>query len=271
MGGCVGPYDLYTTINDDSQYSFWCFISSKMQYIYIYTNHSHEHMKINISKRFEELIARGGELYKNSYKRWEMQGTYSTKELSDNIFSDCVAWKLSSKNLLQKVYGEDSEPYTIFNKIYSQYAESNRSQYDKENISQSLGVLKSAKEEFDLGFTHKIMHILSVEFFDNILDQSKELLKKGYKDPAAILGRVIIENTLKDLSRRNNIQLNEGEGASSLNEKLKSLNVFTLPQFKLCRTYIEIGNDAAHGNFDKYSQDDIKKMFEYIETSLLVM
>lgn len=233
----------------------------------------HEHMKINISKRFEELIARGDELYKNCYTCSEMAEPLKSqrKSLSDHTFSNCIAWKLSAKNLLQKIYGENSEHYILFSEIYSEVKNSNPMQFTKGKIVEALGILKSAKEEFDLGFTLKITHLLSIEFFDNILDQAKELLYKGFTDPAAILGRVIIENTLKDLCKRNGIQFKEGEGASGLNEKLKDNGVMTLPQFKLCRTHIEIGNDAAHGDFGKYSQDDIKKMFEYIENSLLII
>lgn len=225
-------------------------------------------MKINISKRLEVLIERGNEIYKSSQSEYIF--TRTSFKLSDIHYSEGIAWKLSTKNILQKVYGENSEYYVLFSKIFSGYSESSTAQFCQENIAQSLGVLASAKEEFDLGLTQKIIHIVSVEFFDNVLDQAKELLRKGYKDPAAILGRIIIENTLKDLCKRNAIQLREGEGASSLNEKLKS-NVFTLPQFKVCRTNIEIGNDAAHGNFDKYSEHDVTKMFEYIENSLLII
>jgi hypothetical protein len=226
-------------------------------------------MKINISKRFENLIERGNEIYTNSDTGYNFN--FNSFEFADEQYSKGIAWKLSTKNILQKVYGERSEYYVLFSKIFSGYSESLKIQYCQENIAQSLGILTSAKEEFDLGLIQKIIHIVSVEFFDNVLDQAKELLRKGYKDPAAILGRIIIENTLKDLCKRNDIQLREGEGASSLNEKLKSNHVFTLPQFKLCRTNIELGNDAAHGNFMKYSEHDVSKMFEYIENSLLIL
>ena len=221
-------------------------------------------MKTNILDRFEELISRGNKNFNNSYA-----GGY-THSLSDIHFSECVAWKLSSQNLLNKVYGDNSEQYISFSKVFSSYSGSEKSQFMKVNIAQALGILTSAKEEFDLGFTHSIVHLLSIKFFDSIFEQAKELLKKGYKDPAAILGRVIIENTLKGLCKINEIQFNEGDGAQSFNEKLKNNNVFNLHQFKLCRTYIETGNNAAHGDFDEYSQDDIKRMFEYLENSLLI-
>ena len=226
-------------------------------------------MDINISKRLEELIVRGNENYVNSRKAEVIYN--SSSKVSDEHYSKCVAWKFSVKNILKNVYGYESEYYVLFSKIFTCYSENDKNQYDRENISQALGILTSAKEEFDLGLLNKIIHIVSVEFFDNVLDQARELLKKGYKDPSAILGRIIIENTLKDLCKRNNVQFNEGVGASKLNEILKDNNTFTLPQFKLCRTYIELGNNAAHGDFDKYSERDVYKMFEYIENSLLIL
>ena len=231
-------------------------------------------MKTNVSGRFKELIERGDEIYKQSYTGAEMVVTYGRKHLSDETFTKCISWILSGRNLLLQVFGSSSDHFVLFSKIFDRDSEEDdfsRLQFCKENISAALGVLKSAEEEFNLGFTHEITHILSVEFFDSVLDQSKELLNKGFKDPAAILGRVVIENTLKDLCERNNIHYADGEGASKYNEKLKDAAVFTLPQFKLCRTYIETGNDAAHGDFDKYTQEDVKKMLDYIENTLLVL
>lgn len=226
-------------------------------------------MGINISKRFEELIKRGENLFEKTYSEKDMTAYYPS-DIKDQIFSDFVAWKLSAKNILRQVYGKDSENYNLFNNVFGQFGERDKVQYCTENTSQALGILRSAQEEFDLGLTDEITHILAIEFFDGVLDQAKELLTKGLKDPAVILGRIIIEDTLKDLCKRNGINFSDSEGASSINEKLKEAKVFTLPQFKLCRTNIELGNDGAHGDFDKYSYDDVNKMFEYIENSLLV-
>lgn len=230
----------------------------------------------SIIKRFQELIETSKEpdLNKTRITYRDSKLVLTVEELQD--FNQ---WKMSSLSLLNKTFSNESDHYrSFFLELPTNFDLTNSidqgglspHEYNRK-MAVLRGILMSALNEVKSGFLYEIIHILSAEFFDNILDQSKELLNKGYKDPAAILGRVIIENTLKDLCKRNNIQLNEGEMASSLKEKLKNNNAFTLPQFKVCRTYIEIGNDAAHGNFDKYSQDDIKKMFEYIENSLLII
>jgi len=234
---------------------------------------------MNISKRIDELIERGDKLYYEVYPNYKFQKKYYDEEqkdwtlykLPDSIHSRCTQWKWSCINLLDKVFSNTTNHPELYKQVFGDFRIRTTSQFSKENIASALGVLRSAKEEFDLGFTHKIKHILSVEFFDTILDQAKELLKKGFKDPAAILGRVIIENTLRGLCRRNNIKFKEMEGASTLNERLKGSSIFTSIQFKVCRTNIELGNDAAHGRFDKYSDDDVKKMFEYIENALLIL
>lgn len=227
-------------------------------------------MKMSVSKRFQELYDRGEKFFKRTHDYSELDDYPS--RISNQEYSEFTAWKLSAKNLLRQVFGESAaqDHYTLFSNIFRNHNMSDKRQCSKEHMSQALGILKSAKEEYELGLVHEIKHILAVEFFDSLLEQAKELLNKGYKDPAAILGRVIIENTLRDLCTKNGVQYLEEDGASKLNEMLKDGAIFTLPQFKLCRTNIELGNDAAHGKFKKYSKDDVNKMLEYIENSLLV-
>ena len=219
-----------------------------------------------ISKRFEELIARGKELHTDIPTPEEI------KENPQTIYElnpKSIAWKLSTKNLLKQAYGESSEYYELFMDMFG--GDIYLRTESKEKISLVLGVLESAKEEFELGLTDSITHLLAIELFESILDQANQLLKKGFKDPAAILGRIIIESTLKDLCEKKSIEFKENEGVSNINEKLKNEGVFTLHQFKICRVNIELGNAAAHGQFEKYSQRDVQKMLDYIEHSLLTM
>ena len=220
-----------------------------------------------ISKRFDELIARGKELHTN-VPTWKKIHE-NPQALSNELLSKSIAWKLSTKNLLKQVYGESSEYYKLFMDIFGKH--SGWYTYCKVNFASVLGYLQSAKEEYELGLTDSITHLLAIELFESILDQANQLLKKGFKDSAAILGRIIIESTLKDLCEKNSIEFKENEGASNINEKLKNEGVFTLHQFKICRVNIELGNAAAHGQFEKYSQRDVQKMLDYIEHSLLTM
>lgn len=147
----------------------------------------------SIIERFEELITRGN----NIIKKIPEYGL-----LENETFSEFVTWRLSSKNLLRQVYGQSFEHYELFSNRFSKYSEEYRGQCSKEHLQYAIGILRSAKEEFDLGFNHKIEHIISIEFFDSVLEQAKELVKKGHKDPAAVLGRIIIENSLKDICKR---------------------------------------------------------------------
>lgn len=217
-----------------------------------------------VSKRFDQLIARGKEIHKNA-PTWEELRDTEVREVP----SESLAWRLSAENLLKQVYGESSEYYKLFMEVFSQRLR--RDFYNKITLANVLGILQSAKEEFDLGLTDSMTHLLATELFESILDQANQLLKKGFKDPAAILGRVIIESTLKNMCEKNSIEFKENEGASSINEKLKNEGFFTLHQFKICRANIELGNAAAHGQFEEYSRSDVQKMLDYIEHSLLTM
>ena len=138
-------------------------------------------MHESIIRRFEELIERGKSLHNfNNSLEW-----YATLH----------KWELSCINILEKTFGKESLHCLSF-KRYLNYANPQATVYD------GIACLESAKEEVEKGFLYKIEHLVSADLFDSILEHAEYLLSKGHKDPAAILGRVVIEKTLKQIAER---------------------------------------------------------------------
>jgi len=46
---------------------------------------------------------------------------------------------------------------------------------------------------------------------------------------------------------------------------LKKLEIYSQPQWRLIQAWLDIGNSAAHGNFEKYTKDDVNNMINGIE------
>ena len=101
------------------------------------------------------------------------------------------------------------------------------------------------------------------EVFDSVLEQAKHLVKNEYKDPAAILARVVLEDALKRLARAESID--DKQKASSINDELKAKGKYPQPQWRLIQSWLDIGNAAAHGKFTEYSKDDVVKLIEGVE------
>ena len=107
---------------------------------------------------------------------------------------------------------------------------------------------------------------IASEVFDSLLEEAKYLNEHHFKDSAAILCRVVIEDTLKRLARKESID--DSQKASKLNDDLKSAGVINQPQWRQNQTWLDIGNDAAHGKFDTYDETKVNSMIEGIKIFL---
>lgn len=137
------------------------------------------------------------------------------------------------------------------------------------HFTHGIALMEGAKEEIEKGFLYKIEHLISIDFFESVIEQAEYLLDKGFKDPAAILGRVIIENTLKDIARRENITFSDKIKLATLNENLWKNSIYAKNVWRMVQAQIDLGNFAAHGDFDKYNDKAVRNMLTWIKETLL--
>lgn len=204
----------------------------------------------SLLKRFDELIEFGKSLprYLNSS---------SLEELAKK-----QRWQTSCLYILGRTFGKESTYYETFQAILK-YGNL------QAHITHGLALLEGAREEIEKGFLYKIEHLISVDFFDSILEQAQYLLDKGFKDVAAILGRVVIENTLKDIAKRENFTFSNEIKPSKLNETLWKNGIYAKNVWRSIQAQIDLGNFAAHGDFDKYDDNSVKNMLNWIKDVLL--
>jgi len=169
--------------------------------------------------------------------------------LPDELLPRYKQWHLSCTNLLGVVFGAQSRFYREFE--------------DSERVALQVAVLKSALDEFEGGF---VRPLIIADIFDSILDQAEELLTKGYYHAAAILGRVALEQTLREMADRHNVPQanNPKTKASVLNQGLWKEGVYEQPMWRQVDAWLDIGNAAAHGNWDKYGIDQVRGMLDGI-------
>jgi hypothetical protein len=206
---------------------------------------------MSIIGRFEELIDRGKNLpsYRDTdYSEW---------------FAEFHKWELSCLNILEKTFGKESDHYVSF--------KNSRKMYQHLWIINGIACVESAKEEVEKGFLYKIEHLVSADLFDSVLEHAEHLLSKGHKDPAAILGRVVIEKTLKQMAERETIVLPDKVKLSKVNEILWKNQVYDKITWRLIHGYVDLGNFAAHGNFDKYDNDKVEGMLSWIRRNLMTL
>jgi hypothetical protein len=131
-----------------------------------------------------------------------------------------------------------------------------------------IGVLDAALSDLEGGYLAGQELLIAGDLFDSILEQAKHLNSNGHKDPAAVLARVVVEDTLKRLARAAN--LDDNRRASQLNDDLKAAGKYPQPQWRLIQSWLDVGNAAAHGKFAEYDKAAVSNMLDGIEQFLAV-
>jgi len=92
------------------------------------------------------------------------------------------------------------------------------------------------------------------------------------KDIGAIVLRVVLEKIIQKISQNNSINILNTKGkeekATVLNDKLYNQNIITQIVWEENKTFLTIGNDAAHGDYDDYELKQVEKFYRHIQILL---
>lgn len=205
-------------------------------------------------RRFNELASQLEELeasktpYRSAYAQ-QGQVTVDGNKL--------LEWKVKVRNLLSIVCGPESEHL-------SQFTENESAPYGtKHDVLQQLAaVFRAAKEDFEGGYLSSLRSIVQAELFDSELEQARELLKKGFILPAAVVAGVVLETTLRELSDRHSIS--QGK-VDRMNSDLAKAGVYNRLVQKRITALADIRNSAAHGRTDEFTSADVQDMIRDVE------
>lgn len=160
-------------------------------------------------------------------------------------------WATSSLSLIKRVFGEDSDHYVNFRKIYDDY-----SGYSYE-FDKCAGILAAAVDDFQGGYLFTLRSLVTADVLDDSLEQATELLDNGYKDPACIVTGISLESALKDLASRNGVAPGKMD---KMNADLAKLGVYNKGMQKQITAWAHWRNKAAHGEWNEYKNDDVRDM-----------
>lgn len=153
----------------------------------------------------------------------------------------------------------------------------------------------SLENEIDKSLFPGIKNIKIEAIPQNILDVYKQLVKMNIpvktniiftdlnkaknkiftdkdKDDGARVLRVVLEKVIQKISQDNGINILNAKGKeekiSTLNDNLLNQNVITKIEWQENRTYLTIGNNAAHGDYDDYDLKQVEKFYQHIQSLL---
>ncbi len=134
------------------------------------------------------------------------------------------------------------------------------------------GLLKALRTAIENDTLESVSELAHASFSSDILDQARELLDNGYKDAAAVMIGSALETHLRNLCEKHEIETRREDSrghsiakkASLLNDELKKANVYNDQEQKQILAWLGLRNSAAHGEYKKYEEKQVRLMLEGI-------
>jgi hypothetical protein len=171
-------------------------------------------------------------------------------------------WFTSVQNILARVFGEKSEHYRNFS------MQSGTQGLSYSPTRRALGVLKAALEDYEQGYLFNLRELVEAEVFSDLLDQARALLAAGYFMPAAVLVGAVLEDALRRLALRADIELPEIPKLDRVNAQLAKAGLYSKLAQKRITAIADIRNSAAHGDWTAFSADDVNEMHAWVSRFL---
>jgi HEPN domain-containing protein len=174
--------------------------------------------------------------------------------------SDYLTFRVEVTNLVEKICGKNSSHYLELRNI----ANSKEMVSNPYYFSLCSGILEAAYNDFTEGFLADLKLLVSADIFIELLEQAETLFKADYYIPAASLAGAILEDTLKKICIKQNIEIPDKPNINKLNSLLAKEGIYEKLQQKRITTYADVRNNADHGDFDKFKKEDVEDMLKWI-------
>jgi len=214
-------------------------------------------MKIEkIKDRINELIVLADKV---------IQSTNHNNYVDNELFNE---FRTTSLSFLRNLFGE-KHPYF---KEFDSNVSGSYSPYSYEG----RGILRAVKKEIDGGWIFTLKGIISAEIFSDFLEMAEYLLNEGFKDPAAVMIGSVLEEHLRQLCKKQSIdveKIKDGKAipkkADLLNSELASVQIYNKLDQKSITSWLDLRNKAAHGKYDEYAEDQVKLMYQGISNFMI--
>lgn len=201
-------------------------------------------MQKHVLNRIEELITRG-------------DATVRSQQKGDFWMRDIVAaqsWMTSAANAIQQVaptgsfFREEIERLMANDQLKGGIPET--------VVQKVLGVLQSVHLEAKAGLLVKLEDQVVATAFDDFLDHARDHHKSGKLKEAAVLASAVLEDTIKRIAVKNQVDP-KGFSLDPLIDELAKRNVFSPVKAKRIKSFAGVRNHALHAEWDKLDLKDV--------------
>jgi hypothetical protein len=161
----------------------------------------------------------------------------------------------------------------------STYMEEMKATADNPRSSNSLklrvyrGILNALRADITEGWLERITELLHADTFADFIGQSIELCSKDYDNAAAVVAGSALEAHIRLLCEKHGISTASPSGrhmaADRMNAELAKASVYNSLQQKAVASWQALRNAAAHGEYDKYTKEQVVNMVNSVRDFVL--
>ena len=220
----------------------------------------------------ELIIKKMSELIKDGHS---ISNTIAIARVKSQIYeyTDIKRFQTGAENILRLRFGNHSEYYKQFLATYNmKFSERGDVAYYTSSIIQvQTGILEAVSDALKSGLIEDIFYQREVLVFSDMLNQAFEFLNLKLDLAAAVYGRVVLEITIKEFAKKNDIDSNQKFDQIIIN--LRTNELIHKPLENSLRANYEIGTWAAHGDekFNKLTSSQINEFLSFIRDKVLTL
>lgn len=144
-------------------------------------------------------------------------------------------------------------------------------------LRQIIGIIIALKDDLENDYLKSVAELIHSEVFAHYLEMASYLLSEGYKDASAVIVGSTLESHLKKLCDKVSIDTTytNGKGkevskkADTINSELAKAGVYNKMSQKQITAWMDLRNNAAHGNYGEYEVAEVKLMISGINNFII--
>ncbi|WP_435212630.1 hypothetical protein [Streptomyces sp. bgisy034] len=139
-------------------------------------------------------------------------------------------------------------------------------------LPEFVGVAEALRDDLKAGWTESVVEQVHADMYGSYLDMAVALLDNGFKDAAAVIAGTSLEVHVRELCVKNGVDV-EVDGkpkkADTMNTDLKKAGIYGTLQQKQVTAWMDLRNQAAHGNYGKYDISEVRALASGVRDFML--
>jgi hypothetical protein len=209
----------------------------------------------------DELVAIGSKL--------AMDASHAQSRLGPERIQELALLVSRGGQLIRRLYGVKSQyerdlDRVVATKFFNEIHANNHA-----HISEVVGILRGVQQDIRAGLLTEFKRLAQAEIFADYLEMAAHLLGEGYKDASAVLLGATLEDSLRKIAEARSIPTNTPAGKpltiDPMNIALAKDEAYGPLVQKQVTTWANLRNDAAHGHFERYDNEQVKQMLLFVQ------